>query len=155
MASDLVARGVIPSKIFSQIYENYSPGRMRLIGMLFQDIHYEFDGKLAWAVVSNEQIKKAGALMEEIDGFPEAIRSIRGVEASIVFLETRPNCIRISLRSKGNYVINGVASKFNGGGHAFAAGATVEMPLKESVSAVLTELRKLFLHNDEIEGVQN
>ncbi|MFA4839614.1 MAG: bifunctional oligoribonuclease/PAP phosphatase NrnA [Candidatus Neomarinimicrobiota bacterium] len=155
MASDLVARGVIPGKIFSKVYENYSPGRMRLIGMLFQDIHYEFCGQLAWATVTKEQIGKAGALMEEIDGFPEAVRSIRGVEVSIVFLETAQNRIRVSLRSKGKFVINGVAFKFSGGGHALAAGATIEMSLQEAVPTVLMELRKLFSKTNEVEGAQN
>jgi len=152
MASDLVARGVIPGKIFTKVYENYSPGRMHLIGMLFQDVHFEFGGQLAWATVTREQINKSGALIEEIDGFPEAVRSIRGVEVAIIFMETQPNRIRISLRSKGNYRINGVAFKFHGGGHAFAAGATIEMPLQDAVQMVLIELRKFFSQTNETEG---
>src|SRR5690625_677629 len=48
---------------------------------------------------------------------------IKGVIAWVFFIE-EPDVIRVRLRSKGP-VINELASKYRGGGHPLAAGATV------------------------------
>jgi hypothetical protein len=50
---------------------------MKLLGMILQDIHYEFEDRLAWFCVKQEQIKAAGAILEEVDGFTDFVRSIR------------------------------------------------------------------------------
>ena len=52
--------------------------------------------------------------------------NIKGINiwCSITEDITEP-CFRISIRSR-NYVINGVATKFGGGGHAQAAGAQIK-----------------------------
>jgi bifunctional oligoribonuclease and PAP phosphatase NrnA len=49
--------------------------------------------------------------------------NMEGVKAWVFFVEEEEQ-IRVRIRSKGP-VINGLAGKYNGGGHAFASGATV------------------------------
>ncbi|WP_411218700.1 DHH family phosphoesterase [Terribacillus saccharophilus] len=51
------------------------------------------------------------------------IANIEGVKAWLFFVEEEEQ-IRVRVRSKGP-VINGLAGKYNGGGHVFASGATV------------------------------
>ena len=48
---------------------------------------------------------------------------MEGIKAWVFFIEEEDQ-IRVRLRSKGP-VINGIAKKYNGGGHPLAAGASI------------------------------
>jgi len=61
---------------------------------------------------------------------------------SVMFLEVKPDRIRINFRSKGKIIVNTIARKFGGGGHNFAAGATVKLTLKEAINQILPDVRK-------------
>lgn len=145
MAAELMRYGVKPSEIYAHIYENSTPERTKLLGMILQEIHFDLEGRLAWFIITQKQIRKAGAKTEEVDGFTEVVRSIKGVEVAIMFLEVNKNRVRINFRSKGNFIINRVAQMFNGGGHPFAAGAALDTTIDEIVDKVLTEVRKLIV----------
>ena len=54
------------------------------------------------------------------------LRSIEGVEVSFVVTEVNVDIYKINFRSRKKYIINDIAEKFNGGGHALASGATVK-----------------------------
>ncbi|MCH2572692.1 MAG: DHHA1 domain-containing protein [Planctomycetes bacterium] len=54
------------------------------------------------------------------------LRGIEGVEVSFVITEIAENLYKISFRSRKKYIINDIAGEFGGGGHALAAGATVQ-----------------------------
>ena len=51
----------------------------------------------------------------------------------MMVLENDGGSCRLNFRSKGKYIINGVASELGGGGHKFAAGAIVN----ESIGTLL------------------
>ena len=50
--------------------------------------------------------------------------------------------IRINFRSRGKYIINDIAKRFDGGGHKLAAGATIK---NMSIESVENEIIKLLL----------
>ena len=69
-------------------------------------------------------LKQCDADLEDVDGFTDFARSIKGVEVSFMISEINQNKFRINFRSRGKYIINDIAQSFNGGGHKLAAGAT-------------------------------
>ena len=142
IASELLEYDIKPNEIFKHVYESYSRQRMTLLGTILRTVHYENDGQLAWFTISQDDMKKAGAHLDEISGFTDFIRSIKGVEVSIMFLELESQKVRISFRSKGKVVVNNIARKFGGGGHFFAAGLAVEDTLGNVTAMVLPEVRK-------------
>jgi len=71
-------------------------------------------------------LKECDATLDDIDGFTDFVRSIKGVEVAFMISEITENKFRINFRSRGKYIINDIAAHFNGGGHKLAAGATVE-----------------------------
>jgi len=143
-AAELLQYGIQPGLIFRYVYENYRPERMRLLGMILQNIQYEFENQLAWFSVTGDQIAEAGATLDEVDGFTDFVRSIKGVEVAVMFLEVRNNRTRINFRSKGRYPINDIAREFGGGGHPYAAGLVIDANLEESRKTVLPAVRKIF-----------
>ena len=88
-------------------------------------------------------IHNADGAEEDVDGFPEFIRMIEGVEISFMILETSDGSHRICLRSSGNYSVNDVAQLFDGGGHKFAAGARISnMTTSEIEKEITSQLAK-------------
>jgi phosphoesterase RecJ-like protein len=143
LAAKWIRYGLKPSDIYRNIYENKRPEQLKLLGMALQEVNFEVNGKIAWFKISGYQIKKAGASAEDVDGFTDFVRTIKGVEVAVMFLEVKPNAIRINFRSKGKLVINRLAEKFGGGGHPFAAGALLHLPLQEASEKVISEVIKL------------
>jgi len=142
VATELVAYGILPTEIFRHVYESYSRQRMTLLGSILQQVHYDCDGKLAWFTVTKGDRDSVGATLDEIGGFTDFIRSIKGVEVSVMFLEIEPGRIRINFRSKGKVIVNSIARQFGGGGHNFAAGLTLETTIREATDLVVPILHK-------------
>ncbi|MBN2602347.1 MAG: DHH family phosphoesterase [Candidatus Marinimicrobia bacterium] len=143
LASELLEFGIKPNDIFKLVYESYSRQRMTLLGRILQTVQYEIDGQLAWFTISQKDLRSAGAHLDEIGGFTDFIRSIKGVEVAIMFLEVEARKIRVNFRSKGKIVVNDIARKFGGGGHFFAAGLTVDDSLEKVTQMVLPEARRV------------
>jgi phosphoesterase RecJ-like protein len=143
IAADLLTRGVDYRKIYEHVYETYSKNRSLLLGHLLANMHFEREDRLAWFVLSQDLLKKTGAELWEAEGFSELPRSIEGNEISLMFTESENNTTKVSFRSKGRIAINELANKFGGGGHKFASGATLAMPLNEAIAIIVQEAKNL------------
>ncbi|MDD5539695.1 MAG: bifunctional oligoribonuclease/PAP phosphatase NrnA [Candidatus Marinimicrobia bacterium] len=148
-AAEFLKYGIQPGLIYRYVYENYRPERMKLLGMVLQNVQYEFNNQLAWFSVTREQVAAAETVLDEVDGFTDFIRSIKGVEVAVMFLEVRANLIRMNFRSKGRYPINAIARQFGGGGHPFAAGLVMEVGLTEAIKTVMPAVRTIFQPEDK------
>jgi phosphoesterase RecJ-like protein len=85
--------------------------------------------------------KQAGANIEEVDGYTDFVRTTHGVEVAIMFLERERKNIRLNFRSKGNVIINEIAKNHNGGGHVFAAGATIFDTIENAEAIIIPEAK--------------
>ncbi len=142
IAARLLDFGVTPGALYRHIYENKLPEQMLLLGMVLQNVNYACDGKLAWFFITQEMAEKAGAKIEEVDGYTDFVRTTHGVEIAIMFLEREKKNIRLNFRSKGNVVINEIAKNHDGGGHKFAAGATIHKTIEEAEEIIIPEARQ-------------
>jgi phosphoesterase RecJ-like protein len=142
ITAELIRLGVKPMDVYRQVYESYTPQRMKLLGVVLQKVQYECDGKLAWFTITTTNRLATGVTLDEINGFTDFIRSIKGVEVAVMFLETDNETIRVNFRSKGKVLVNKIASQFSGGGHYFAAGATIKGSLDTALGSVLPVARK-------------
>ena len=134
IAIECIEVGVDISSIYQRIYESSSQARVALLGKILRDIHYELDGEFAWFVIDQKMMDDAKATNADVEGFSDFVRTIRGVEVAMMVLENVDGSCRLNFRSKGKYVINGIATELGGGGHQFAAGAIVD----ESIGTLLT-----------------
>jgi phosphoesterase RecJ-like protein len=143
MAAHLLECGVDGYDIQRNILETRKMSYIKLMGLVIDTLQYSSHGKVVWTVITQEMIHNAGGTEEDVDGFPEFIRMIEGVEISFMILETSDGSHRISLRSSGNYSINDVANYFDGGGHKFAAGARIhKMTTIDIEKAIRNQLAK-------------
>ena len=134
IAIECIEVGVDTTSLYQRIYESSSHARVALLGKILRDIHYELDGEFAWFVIDQKMMDDAKATNADVEGFSDFVRTIRGVEVSMMVLENDDGSCRLNFRSMGKYIINGVASELGGGGHQFAAGAIVN----ESIGTLLS-----------------
>ncbi len=134
ICSHLIECGADPVSIYQQVYEQWTPGRIQLLGEALANLHTEFDGKLAHITITQAALKKTGTKEVDTDNFTTYPMSVKGVVAGILFLELVDG-IKISFRSKGDIPINELAKEFGGNGHKNAAGARLHTVQLEQIRA--------------------
>jgi phosphoesterase RecJ-like protein len=141
VASELVKAGVKPAAISEAVYNNYPWSRVELMRQVIGTIQRHDDGRIASMRQTLEMRRIAGAVDGDNNGFVNIPLAARDVLASIYMREVGENKYRVSLRSKGDINVARVAEKFGGGGHANAAGCSVEGNWDEKEAEIVARLR--------------
>ena len=124
--------------IYQGIYENSTKAKMELMGIFLSTVRYELEGTFAWSVITQEMISKANANKSDVEGFSDMVRTIKGVEVSLMIFEQSSTRCRINFRSKGKFSVNDIAKSLGGGGHAYAAGAQVDGNLDSVIKTTVS-----------------
>lgn len=128
-AASLVATGVAPADVYRSIYQRTGPQEPLAIGQLLGRTRYHAGGRLA---VVDLPLPVAGQpALEDGDTVLDILRAVESVEVVLFVRERAPGICKLSARSKTSYDVNALARGFGGGGHAKAAGATIEGRLDE------------------------
>jgi bifunctional oligoribonuclease and PAP phosphatase NrnA len=122
IAGRLVARGVKPEQVAAQIYDNFSPGRLKLLQLVLSTLDLSDDEQIASIHVTNDMLARSGAAIQDIEGFVDFPRAIRSVRVAVFLKELDDNRVSVSLRAKGAVDVAEIAKEFGGGGHRNAAG---------------------------------
>ncbi len=124
------------------LFETVSLPRLRIQGWMVENAKFLADGKICICPIPLEVEQKLGVTeddMENISGFP---RTISGVVVAVT-LRQEPDRVKISVRTDSTVDASEICAKFGGGGHRGAAGANLEMPMEQAVSAVISIIEKL------------
>lgn len=139
LAEHLVESGADASAIAKQVYFSNPEGKIRALAAALGTMRIE--NGFAWAWITEEQMERAGAVVEDCEGIVNSLSGIADVEVAIFLRELPPgDQFRLSLRSRGNIDVAEVAGRFGGGGHRNASGCTLDGPLESAVGRVLEEL---------------
>lgn len=141
-AAKLLEAGVDVAGLTRALYRTRTLGKTRLLGRVLSGLEISEDGRMAWARMTDEMFAETGALREDSDGIVNDLLEIEGVEFAAL-AETRGAATKFSLRSKDWLdVAAQVAQPLGGGGHARAAGCTIEAPLEEALARVLARAKQ-------------
>ena len=116
IAANTIQAGVDTSKLHQMIYGSSSRERVKLLALIAGNINYENDGRLAWFAITQQMMKESRAVKDDVDGFTDFVRAIKGVEVSLMIFEHANGTCRINFRSKGFYLVNRIAQFFGGQG---------------------------------------
>ena len=89
--------------------------------------------------LTRQDIEDAGATVNQTGGLVNRALEIEGVRMAILATE-REDGVKLSLRAVEPDTVSDIAKQFGGGGHAQAAGVTMQLPMKDAVSAVLAAM---------------
>lgn len=142
----LVEAGANPTSIYQEIYDQNSPGRLRLLGMSLASLSSAHSGKVVYMTVTRKMFADTGTSEADTDAFVPYTLSVQGAEIGLLFVELSGGMVKISFRAKGDIHINKLAQEFGGNGHQHAAGARIRnADLSEVVRAVLEKANK-YIH---------
>lgn len=142
-AAELCDAGVVPFEMHRKVFGSKSWGAGRLLGPVFSTLESEAGGKLAIFHATLEMVNNAGGTYDDMDGFVDLVRAIKGVELVLFFKETEEGEIKVSLRSNGNVDAHAIAKQFGGGGHTMASGMRVQGPMQRAIDVVVASCRNL------------
>jgi phosphoesterase RecJ-like protein len=148
LCAELVARGANPALAGQELFERESFGKLKLLQYYLGSLKLECDGRVCIGVLREGIFEKLGATIEDTEGLVDYARSIEGVEIGVL-VEERAGVIKASLRAiHGSYRIDTVASQFNGGGHASAAGLNYPDTLGAFYPKLLAALSRRLAETD-------
>jgi phosphoesterase RecJ-like protein len=143
VAAALVEAGAPLSDISRRLYRTKPESQLLLFGRVLARLGTSSGGRIIWSSLTDADIEASGALPAHSEGIIDLLAQAEEAEVAILFKEAG-NATRISVRTRPNGVDATVLTgRFGGGGHARAAGATIERPLDAAREAVLTEAEKL------------
>lgn len=138
-AAQCLRAGIDVDAIHSALYRTRSEGRTRLLGLVLSGLEMNAEKNMCWARLTDELLRRAGALREDNEGIVNYLLEIEGVRFACL-AEERGEQTKFSLRSKPPFdVSKNVAVPLGGGGHACAAGVTLDMPMEAALQTVLRQ----------------
>ncbi len=138
----VLAAGAVAETIVGPIYRTHSLAHVRLQAKVIEQIETACDGRLAWSYATEETLAASGATTDMDNNFSGFIRDIEGVQIAAFFKSyDEPDVTRLSLRCAEPYHAAEICLSLGGGGHARAAGATVNKPLQEAIAQVIAVLK--------------
>jgi phosphoesterase RecJ-like protein len=93
------------------------------------------------AAVTLEMLSSLDATEEDAEDVAALVGQLKGVKTSVTIRELAPGRCKISLRTDPTDLnASTVCAQLGGGGHAAAAGATLDLPLAETKATVLAAI---------------
>jgi len=138
----LIDKGINNFKIHSLIYDNNSEDRLRFLGYsLSEKLKILKDKKTAYFCITQEELEKFNSKTGDTEGLVNYALSIEGINFAALMIE-RPDAIKLSFRSRGDFSVNEFARKyFEGGGHRNAAGGKSDMNITETETKFIEILK--------------
>jgi len=145
ICEETVGLGVNPYKVAKHVYGTYSLGRIKLLNLALDSIELSPNGKLSMMILTHGMLEQTRTRPEDVDGLINYARSIEDVRVAALIQENAngddpaatAKSYNISLRSDGSVDVARFAARYGGGGHASAAGCSLEMPLAEIKSELI------------------
>ena len=143
VAAALVEAGAPLSEISRRLYRSKPTTQLRLFGRVLDRLESTLEGRVLWSVLLDADLLETDARPSESEGIIDLMSQSTTAEVAILFKEAGATT-RISVRTKpGGVDATVLTGTFGGGGHARAAGATVELPLDAARPVVLAEAERL------------
>jgi len=125
-AAELLEAGADNMSVNTAFFRKVSAARLRLESMIYDSIRFYRGGTIAVAVVTLEMLDKAGATEEDADDLAGLAGRCESSLVNITVREKKDGSCRVSVRSGPEVNSCEICAVFGGGGHAMAAGCTVE-----------------------------
>ena len=143
VSAALVEAGAPLSDISRRLYRTKPDIQLRLFGRVLDRLDTADDGRIVWSTLLESDLDATGTTGPHSEGIIDLLAQAEAAEVAILFKE-QGRVTRISVRTRpGGVDATVLTGRFGGGGHARAAGATVELPVGDARPTVLAEASRL------------
>ena len=139
VAADLVEAGAPLSAIHRSIYADKAFPSLALWGRIMAGLAQLRDGRIVHASMTTAMLADTGTDPVASEGLIDLLASTKAADVTILFKEVDATHTRVSVRTSARADAVAITSAFGGGGHARAAGCSVDAPVAEAQARVLAE----------------
>ena len=143
VAAALMDTGIDVFPLNKRHFRTKTWARLQVERLIVERMHRYEDGKVAVAPVSLSLMDEAGATEEDMEDIAAFLGQIEGVETSVTIRELEDGACKLSVRTSGGLNATRVCALLGGGGHAAAAGCTVDGTLEQAEAAILDAIRQV------------
>ena len=143
VSAALVEAGAPLSDISRRLYRTKPDAQLRLFGIVLDRLESSADGRVIWSSLTEADIAATGADRAHSEGIIDLLSQAETAEVAILFKQAG-DATRVSVRTKsGGVDATVLTGAFGGGGHARAAGASIDASLAAARPPVLAEATRL------------
>ena len=141
VAAALMEQGIPFQDLNKRHFRTKSMRRMKLEGLILQNMRLYHGGTVAVAPVSLDMMAQAGATSEDTDDLAAFLGQIEGVLHTATIREHEGGECRISLRTRAELLnATQVCARLGGGGHKAASGCSVKGTVEDAERAILAAI---------------
>ena len=142
VAADLLEAGAPLSALHRRIYADRKFSTLALWGLMLAGISSRRDGRIVYSTMTHEMLVRTETEPIASEGFIDLLASTKSADITVLFKEADPDQVRVSVRTSANADAVAITSAFGGGGHARAAGCTIDAALPDAVPLLLDECER-------------
>ncbi|HVM65791.1 MAG TPA: DHH family phosphoesterase [Acidimicrobiales bacterium] len=136
LAAELSAYDLPIASMSRQLFEEHRFAYLKLVADCLGRAELDPELGLVATWVATEDLAAHHVSIEETEGLIDLVRRAKEADVACVLKDVGTG-VRVSLRSVGDVDVSTIATRFGGGGHAFAAGFTAP----GSIASVLADIR--------------
>ena len=128
-------------RISQELFDTITLGRLRLQNWVTEHMQMLCDGKIAICGIPADLHEQLDLTEEDMGNLSGFLRSIQGVKIAATVKQDKEGHTGFSVRAVPGYDAAAICTKFGGGGHKGAAGASMEnVTLEEAVNALMAAM---------------
>ena len=143
-AAHLIDSGADNGELNRQFFRSYSPGRIRLEGLVYANLQSFRNNQVNIAVVTLDMMRQAGATEDDCEDIASLPGRIRGSKVNILVRELENGKCKVSVRTGSSVNAAELCARFGGGGHPMAAGCTLNTDPETAVTQMHAALDEIW-----------
>lgn len=144
IAAKVMDAGAEYQYINKLIFETKSKNRIAIEQMIMDTLEFYFGDRCTLIHITQEMLKATNMDYDQLDGISAKPRQIEGVSLGITMREQEEGGYRVSMRSTDNIDAGNICKLLGGGGHARAAGCTIDLPFAAAKQKLLDTCAPFF-----------
>ena len=143
-AAELLAAGADNSRLNQLFFRKVSAARLKLEGLVYNSMSFYKDGKVVFAIVTDEMLTQAGATEDDCDDLAGLAGRAECGSVSITIRDYPGGHSKVSVRSGADFDSCALCARFGGGGHKMAAGCNLPVPPLEARELLLKAIDEVW-----------
>ncbi len=138
--AELLETGLDLARLNMILFREKSVAQLRLLGRAIEKMTFAGDGKIAVMTLSRKDFDDCCAQSEHADTLVNYGLETIGTRMAVLARENDDGKIKVSLRAREPLTVDDVAAALGGGGHARAAGISMDGDLKTCTAIVVEKM---------------
>ena len=142
VAAELMDTGIDYRAVNKVFFRTKTRKRLALEADMLGNMEFYDRGRVVFLMVPISLMERIQATESDAEDLSSLGGQIEGTDCAVTFRELRPDVWKLSVRTGERINATEVCRELGGGGHATAAGCTVEAPLAEVKTRILSAIAR-------------